>query len=187
MSEPSTPHDRIRPLLRTRQIREFTPEPLTDDELDALADVARWTGSSTNSQPWRFLLIRDPATLQAIAEAGVPQTRALRTATAALAIVLPDRGHALGDAYDDGRVAERVLVAAGMLDIGAGITWIRDEVRGAVAQALGLPPGRHVRTIVALGRPTDAARKPKSAPGAARLPRERTVAAERWPADWPSD
>ena len=44
MSDPATALDRVRPLLRTRQVREFTDQPLTDDELGALADVARWTG-----------------------------------------------------------------------------------------------------------------------------------------------
>jgi hypothetical protein len=39
-----------------------------------------------------------------------------------------------------------------------------------------------VRTIVQVGHPTAAARKPKSARGQARLPREQTVFEERWPA-----
>ena len=177
-----TEADRVRPLLRTRQIRDFTDEPLSDATLDALADVARWTGSSRNEQPWRFIVIRDAATLRRLAEEGRPQTTPLRTATAAIAIVLPtDPRREVHDAYDDGRAAERVLVAAGLLDIGAGITWIRPEVRPVVAEALGLPPDQFVRTIIALGHPTDAARLPKMAPGTARLPRVQTVFAERWP------
>jgi hypothetical protein len=47
----------------------------------------------------------------------------------------------------------------------------------------GLPEGRYVRTIVALGHPSDAARQPKSPPGEARLPRGETVLYVRWPAD----
>jgi len=39
------------------------------------------------------------------------------------------------------------------------------------------------KTIVQVGYPTAAARAPKSAPGEARLPRDETVFAERWPAD----
>jgi hypothetical protein len=48
---------------------------------------------------------------------------------------------------------------------------------------LGVPEDRQVRTIIAIGHPTAAARRPKSAPGEARLPREETVFEERWPAD----
>jgi nitroreductase len=178
-----TPADRLRPLRRTRQVREFEPTPLDRETLDALVDVARWTGSSRNTQPWRFIVITDPATLRALNEASLPQTRGLATAAAAIATVLPadpDRG--IHDAYDDGRVAERLLVAAALLDIGAGISWIRPEIRATANAILGIPDGWMVRSIVQLGHPTDAARAPKSAPGEARLPRSVTVFEERWPA-----
>ena len=58
-------------------------------DLAALTDVARWTGSSSNNQPWRFLVVCDRAILDWIAEVGTPQTRPLRVAPAAIAIVLP--------------------------------------------------------------------------------------------------
>jgi nitroreductase len=180
----SDPTDILRPLRRTRQVREFEPTPLAPEVLDALADVARWTGSSKNTQPWRFIVITDPSTIRAIHAAGLPQTRGLATAPAAIAIVMPaEPDRAVHDAYDDGRVAERILVAAAILDIGAGISWIRSDVRPAIATLLDLPSDRMVRTVVQLGIPTAAARAPKSAPGQARLPREDVVFRERWPAD----
>lgn len=178
------PVDLLRPLRRTRQIREFEPRPLETATLDAIVDVARWTGSSQNTQPWRFIVVTDPATLRDIHAAGLPQTRGLATAPAAIAIVLPaDPGRAVHDAYDDGRVAERILMAATILDVGAGISWIREDVRPAIAAILALPADRMVRTVVQLGHPTAAARQPKSAPGKARLPRDEVVFDERWPAD----
>jgi nitroreductase len=177
------PLDRVRPLLRTRQVREFTPEPPTDAELEALTEVARWSGSSRNSQPWRFIVIRDPATIKRIHDIGVPQTRSLRTAPAAIAIVLSGDGAAVEHAYDEGRAAERMLIAAGLLELAAGVAWIFPELRPEVGGVLGLPADRFVRTIVAVGQPTEAAERPKSAPGAARLPRSETVFSERWPQD----
>lgn len=174
----------VRPLLRARQVREFTEEPVSDADLHALTEVARWSGSSQNRQPWRFLVVRDAATLRRLASAGLPQTRALRSATAAIVIVLSDDASRRSiDAYDDGRAAERVLIAAGMLGLGAGITFIRDDVQAEARAILGLPEDRRVETIVALGHPTDDARRPKSQPGQARLARDRTVFAERWPTD----
>jgi len=50
-----------------------------------------------------------------------------------------------------------------------------------MAELIGLPADRYVRTIVAVGHPTEAASRPKSAPGEARLPRSETVFRERWP------
>jgi len=178
------PSDILRPLRRTRQYRDFEPRPVDRADLDALVDVARWSGSGSNSQPWRFIVIQDPTTIRAIHEVGLPQTRGVATAPAAIAIVLPsDPDRAVHDAYDDGRAAERILVAATMLDLGAGISWIRSDVREAVSRILGLPADRMVRTIVQVGHPTEAARQPKSAPGKARLPREQVVLEERWPSD----
>jgi nitroreductase len=71
---------RVAPLIHTRQIRDFTDEPIDDAELNALTDVARWSGSSTNSQPWRFIAIRDTTTLRRIAGLGVPTRRPRSTA-----------------------------------------------------------------------------------------------------------
>lgn len=181
MTDARSPADLLKPLRRTRQYRDFEARPLDRATLDALVDVARWSGSSRNSQPWRFIVVTDPSTLRAIHDAGLPQTRGLKTAPAAIAIVLPaDPARAVPDAYDDGRVAERLLVAASILDIGAGISWIRSDVRPVVQPLLGIPDGWMVRTIVQLGHPTAAARAPKSAPGQARLPREETVFEDRW-------
>lgn len=178
------PSNAIRPLLRVRQVREFTDAPIATDALDALADAARWSGSSRNTQPWRFVIVRSVETLRAIAGAGLPQTRSLQSAMAAIAIVLPEEpGRGISNAFDEGRAAERILVAASFLGLGAGIAWILPEVRPVVATVLQLPEGRFVRTMVALGHPTDAARQPKSAPGGARLPREETVFYETWGVD----
>ena len=151
--------------------------------LDALADVARWTGSSQNTQPWRFIVIT-----RAVDAARHPRRPACRRPAASRprrrrsrSSLPSDPAAAVRDAYDEGRVAERILVAATMLDIGAGISWIRRMSGRRSAALLGLPADRMVRTIVQLGHPTAAARQPKSAPGEARLPRDEVVFHERWP------
>lgn len=173
--------DAVRPLLRVHQVREFTDEPVDPEALDAIADAARWSGSSANSQPWRFILIRDPGTLRQLAEASPPSTRTLATATAAVAIVLPEvKGAAVANAFDEGRATERILVAATLLDLGAGIAWLKSEARPAVGELLRVPEGRFVRTLVGIGHPTERASRPKSTQGEARLPRSETVFSERW-------
>lgn len=176
------PHGTIRPLLRTRQVREFTDESVDPAAVDALADAGRWSGSSQNKQPWRFVVLRRPETLARLAEIGAPHTRSLGTAAAAIAIAMPaEPGSGVSHAFDEGRAAERILVAASMLGLAAGIGWIRSEIRPEVGELLGLPHDRFVRTIVAIGHPTAEARKPKRPRGEARLPRAATVFEERWP------
>jgi nitroreductase len=180
--QPSSPADAVRPLLRVRQVRQFTDAPVTDEQLDAIADAGRWSGSSQNKQPWRFILLQQGKALSEIAEAGLPHTRALTTAAAAIAIVMPEQsGRAVSNAYDEGRAAERILIAASFCGLAGGIGWINAETRQAVSGILRLPEDRFVRTVVAIGHPTVAARRPKSPRGEARLPREDTVFRERWP------
>lgn len=181
-ADAADPADLVRPLLRARQVREFTDEPVDRSALDALADVGRWSGSSKNNQPWRFVVITERDTLRRLADTGMPYTRALQTAAAAIAITLPEQqGRKVSHAYDEGRAAERILIAASLLGLGAGIAWISGEGRAAVSDVLALPEDRFVRTVVALGHPTERASQPKTAPGEARLPREETVFEERWP------
>jgi nitroreductase len=175
------PLEPVRPLLRTHQVREFTSQPPTEAEMTALTEVARWSGSSRNAQPWRFIVIRDPETLHRLGGAGFPSSRALMTAPAAIAIVLPGDPDDIENAFDEGRATERILVAATSLRLGAGMLWLWPELRPMAGELLRLPGDRYVRTIVAIGHPSEAAKRPKSAPGTARLPASETVLKERWP------
>jgi nitroreductase len=178
----------VRPLLRTRQYREFTDEPVAPAVLDAIVDAARWSGSSQNSQPWRFIVVRDASVLREIAEAGLPMTRAVGSASAAVGIAMPDdKSRAVSHAYDEGRAAERMLVAASMLGVGAGISWLRPDVREVAARILGVPSTHFIRTLVAIGHPTESARAPKSAAGNARKPRDEIVFDGTWQADATDD
>ncbi|MCY7417747.1 MAG: nitroreductase family protein [Chloroflexi bacterium] len=173
----------LRPLRRVRQIRQFTDVPLTDDQLDAIVDVGRWSGSSKNTQPWRFIVIRDVATIARIHVLGVPSTRSLATATAVIAIVVPsDTERPVTYAFDEGRAAERLLIAANLLGLAGAIAWLTPPVRVEAGQLLGLPADRLLRTVLALGHPSPEALEPKSPGVPARLPRNETVFEERWPA-----
>lgn len=174
------PTELVRPIVRVRQIREFTDQQPTDEQLDAILDSARWTGSAGNSQPWRFVVIRNVATIRTLGEAGLKQTRPLLTAPIAIAVVLPADDHEVSRAYDEGRAVERIMIAAELVGLRSGITWIRRDVAPVVAAALALPEGWLVRTIMAIGYPTDAALAPKAAPGKARLARDEVVMQERW-------
>lgn len=179
----AAPLDLVRPLIRVRQARAFTTKKVTKAELDAITEVARWTGSSRNEQPCRFIAIRDRELILRVAELGLPQTRGLPTASAVVAIVVPEEPEReMSRAFDDGRAAERILVAAHMLGLGGGISRVRADVRPGIDKALKLPSNRSVRTLVGLGHPTEDALKPKSRPGQARLPREEVIFEDCWPA-----
>jgi nitroreductase len=45
-----------------RSIREYTAEPVSDQDLDMILEAARQAPSGENAQPWRFLIVKDAET-----------------------------------------------------------------------------------------------------------------------------
>ncbi len=45
-----------------RSIREYSPEPISDEDLDLILEAARQAPSGENAQPWRFIVVKDEAT-----------------------------------------------------------------------------------------------------------------------------
>ena len=168
----------LRALRRTRQVRQLTSEPVAEADLQAILEVARWTGSASNRQPWTFVVVREPATLGAIAAAS-PNVRHVAGAAAAIVIVM-DGGMPEIETFDEGRVVERILVAATALGLAAAMGWVMPAGAAAVAALLGVPEGRRARTLVSLGYPTEEGSRPKSAPGTARRPLAEMVRFERF-------
>jgi nitroreductase len=56
-----------------RSIRDYAPEPVSDDDLNLILEAARQAPSGENAQPWRFIVVKDTDTrkkLGAIAGGG---------------------------------------------------------------------------------------------------------------------
>jgi len=56
-----------------RSIREYTPDPVSKEDLDLILEAARQAPSGENAQPWRFIVVKDADTrkkLGAIAGGG---------------------------------------------------------------------------------------------------------------------
>ncbi len=56
-----------------RSIRQYTDEPVSEQDLRMILEAARQAPSGENAQPWRFIIVTDPATrrrLGAIASGG---------------------------------------------------------------------------------------------------------------------
>src|SRR4051812_2589059 len=163
----------LRALRRTRQVRQFTDEPVEEADLTEILKVARWSGSSTNWQPWTFIVIRERADMERIAQLA-RYARHVAGAAVAIAIEMPGENPEW-EAYDEGRVAERILIAAGALGLGAGIGWADGDARTPVSEFLGVTAPGYVRTIISIGHPTERARQPRSSRGTARRPLEDLV------------
>jgi nitroreductase len=139
-------------LRKVRQIRQYRPDPVPEDVITELLQVARWTGSSRNSQPWQFIVVSDKERLRQISEIRTP-INWVASAPLAIAIVL-DGGSLASEAYDEGRVSERLLIGAHLLGLGGGTAWFGDDAQQQRGKdILGIPAGRAARSVVVLGYP----------------------------------
>jgi nitroreductase len=54
-----------------RSVRQFKPDAVPEADLRRILDAARSAPTSGNQQPWKFLVVREPATIAALHEACV--------------------------------------------------------------------------------------------------------------------
>ena len=169
----------LHPIRRVSQIRQYADDPVPDEVIDQLLELARWTGSSKNTQPWHFIVVRDRNSLKKIA-ALRPNINWLAGATLGIAIVLDDASP-MSEAYDEGRLTERILTGATMLGYGGGVAWFGEPDKQAEAKrVLGIPDGKMARQIVMIGRPKSRADPRPNGPARGRKPLSELVSYDRW-------
>lgn len=172
-------NDKIRFLRSLRAVRDYTSDPLPDDVLSEILEVGRWSGSASNVQGTEVVVVRDAAIKQRMSELGA---RPAAGAAAVLVVVTPgdaDR-HDL-EVFDNGRLVERLLLAAKAEGLGSNIATLKEDGPDVIKDALGIPSERRIWTVVTLGYPDEAAHKarPKS-PTAGRKPADDFVHWDRY-------
>jgi nitroreductase len=136
---------------KVRQSRRYNPDPLTDDQITELLQVARWTGSSRNTQPWHFIAVSDKDKLKALSELRTP-INWVAEAPLGIAIVLKGENADVSEAYDEGRVTERLMIAAHAMGLGAGVAWYGDaDLQNKAKEILGVPSEMTARSVVVIG------------------------------------
>ena len=155
MSEPA--EDRIKFLRRLRAIKEYSSEPVPEPVIQDILEVGRWAGSGANRQPTEVVVVRDADVRRKFGEWG-----ARPAAAAPLVLLLVTNTEA--SAFDEGRMAERLLLAAAAHGLGSTVATLKNEGPDDAKKLLGIPEGKRARTVVAIGKP-DAAAPRGSTPG----------------------
>ena len=158
-----------------RVVRRYLDHPISDEHLDAILDAARWTGSSKNRQSWTFVVVRDRAQIDRLAECG-DFTGPLRGAdTLVVPVRMPD-----GYDWDLGRASQNIMLAAAAVGVGScPITFHRHD---DAKRVLGVPHDHGCMWGIALGYPdADAERHGRSTnPLGGRKPLDDLVRRERF-------
>jgi nitroreductase len=146
MSAPApTPEESKLAFLRgLRAVKEYTGEPVDRATIEAILEVGRWTGTGSNRQPTEVVVVRDADLKRQMGEWGA---RPAATAAVVLLLVVANDASPL----DEGRMAERLCLAAAACGLGSTVATLKNEGPDAAKQALGIPAEHRARTLIAIG------------------------------------
>jgi len=160
-----------RAIVDKRDQRAFMPTPIPEDALRRILQAGRMTGSSKNSEPNRFVVVRDRARLAAIGALGA-HARWLAAAAAVIVFVQTQRHE-----YDAGRCAQNMMVAAWADGIGSCLAHVPEA---ELATLLGIPGELHVNRVIGFGYIDPARAAPPRSVARRRLPIEELTHWEEW-------
>ena len=174
-----------RAVRKLRVVRRFRDEPLAEDDLRAILEAGRRTGSSKNLQRWHFIVVRDRATL--IALTGVGSNAAhLAGGAAAIALVTPDPEAAdspMSVLWDLGRAAQNMTLVAWARGVGSVPATVYDH--DLCRRILGYPADEHCEYLLNFGYPANSEALTRPLRPSGRLPLAELVYYERWGATTP--
>ncbi len=161
--------DVITAIHQRKSVRKYSDAAVPESVLDDLIYCATCAPTGNNRQPWRFVVINDPATLSACAEI-IPAGKMLLSCKQAIVFCVEFENELLRfyGWLDASAAVENLLLAAQAHGIGG--VWLgvapRIERIKAISALLELPPNIEPMAVVALGFPAETAtrkRKPKPA------------------------
>ncbi len=146
-------------IFQRRSIRKFTPEAVTQAQVDTLLKAAMAAPSAVNSQPWEFIVVDDPAILKSLKQVSLFSNR-----NAPLAVVVlgsPQKaGNPAGMKFwiqDCSAAMENILLAA--VCLGLGGVWIGihpiQGVEEKVRELLRIPPASTPLGMALIGQPAE--------------------------------
>ena len=141
-------------IVSRREVREYAAGPLEPEVEHRILEAGRLAGSAKNRQPWTFIVVRDDAAVEAVAES-VYEPGNIRGAAFVVAVHM-----AGGAGIDAGRAVQNMLLAAHAHGVGSCPNGISDRV--GLNRALRLDDDATVAAVLSFGlpaKPRDPARR----------------------------
>lgn len=143
-----------------RSVRAYQDKPVPEDVLNRLLEAVRLAPSAGNRQDWKFIIVKDKETIQAIARAANNQQFIAQAPVVIVAVSLnPDRIMSCEvPAYAvDLAIAIDHLTLAATVE-GLGTCWIGAFSQGEMKKILNVPDKYKIVTLTPLGYPADSPR-----------------------------
>ena len=140
--------DTLEAIRTIRSVRDFEPRAVPDETITNILNAGRWSGSSKNTQPWQFILIRDRDRLIELSHCG-DYAEHLTRANLAIALLTEATKRA---AYDSGRCSQNMMLAAWNEGVGSCIASMHREADAR--RVLGVPDEYTIQQVISFGYPT---------------------------------
>ena len=168
--------DAYQTILSIRSVRQFDlSRPIDEAALHRILQAGRMSGSSKDSQPWWFIVVKDRQRLQALSKTG-DYAQHVAGAACAIAIVFDPKFYR-GE-FDSGRTAQNMMLAAWNDGLGSCIASMHREGDGKAV--LGVPPELRVQHIISFGYPLPVDQSIPAVGKRSRKPLEQIVMQEQW-------
>jgi nitroreductase len=159
-----------------RNVRSFTDQPISAEDLDRILEAGRRSPSSQNWQPWDFILVTDREQLRELAKVWRGAGHVADSA-ATIVVIGPAADNEFHRAqFDLGQATMAMTLAAADLGIGSCHAGVADMQRAR--ELLGLPGDRDWAFLISLGYPADRPLRPIKNPK--RRPFNEVVHRGRW-------
>ncbi len=143
--------------IRTRRsIRNYQDKLVEEEKLLAVLEAGRLAPSAKNMQDWKFIVVRDFATRQRLAEAARDQQFVAQAPVVIAACGTSDLVMTCGQpayAVDVAIALDHMTLAAASLDLGT--CWIGAFYEDKVKEILGVPQEVRVVALLPLGYPAE--------------------------------
>ncbi len=145
-------------ILNRRSVREYTAATVSDEQIKTLLTAGMYAPSAMNSQPWEFIVVKDRALLDKLAD-GAPYWGMLKTAPLAIVVLVNLSGYKASTTeffkQDCSAATQNILCAAEGLGLGG--VWLglygKEDRMSYVADVLNIPKGVHPFSLLSIGVP----------------------------------
>lgn len=151
--------DTIEAIKTRRSIREFSGEDINDKAIEGILEAGRWAPSGLNNQAWRFIVVRNEDTKEAISK--FTHYGAIIKNSRILIVVFLDNDQMYDrtkDVQSIGACIQNILLAVHSMGLGA--VWLGEILKNKemVNKVLETPDSYELMAVVALGHPLKKAR-----------------------------
>ena len=142
--------DVMEAIKRRRSIRKYKKEPISEEQVTQILEAGRWAPSRGNSQPWKFIVLKNAQGLRDLAEA-TPTGKFLAEAPLGIAVVV-DPNASKHPEQEGAAAIQNMLLAVHALGLGA--CWISvygTDSEEKAKQLLQIPDEEWLLSLISVG------------------------------------